>query len=155
MIEKTKLITTLYELSLLLYPRDLKEMVEEFIKNVMVRFGFSYASIEIPLASLKMCLPKSFSGSPNKVSFEKKYFKIEFGRTKEIPAEYTKILEPLMDKLDQTLEFLILNELKRRLLENSEDIILLVDKNLIVREMNKKAVELLGDLRGKPIDNVA
>uniref|UniRef100_A0A7J3TI27 histidine kinase n=1 Tax=Geoglobus ahangari TaxID=113653 RepID=A0A7J3TI27_9EURY len=154
MIDKTKLITTLYELSLLLYPRDVKEMIEEFIKNVMTRFGFSYASIEIPLAGLKMSLPKNFSNGLHKISFEKKYFKLEFGRTKEIPVEYTNILEPLMDKLDQTLEFLILSELKRKLLENNEDVIILVDKNMIVKEMNKKAVELLGDLREKPIDRM-
>ncbi len=153
-MDKTKLITTLYELSLLLYPRDVKDMVEEFIKNVMIRFGFSYAAIEIPLVNLKISLPKNFNDCPFNISFERRHFKIKFGRMKEIPPEYTKILEPLMDKLDQTLEFLILSELKRKLLENTEDVIILVDKNMIVREMNKKAMELLGDLKGKPIDRM-
>ncbi len=153
-MDKTKLMTTLYELSLMLYPRDAEELLKEFAKLVMTRFGFNCVSIELPLLDFRIALPKNVGNCPHKLKFEKRNFKITFGKKSEISEKYQKILESVLEKLDQTLEFVLLSSLRRKLLENNEDIIIFVDRNNVVREMNKRAYELFRDLRGKAIDKI-
>ncbi len=152
MIDKLGYLTTLYELSLMLYPKDVEDMLKEFVKIIMTRFGFSCAYIEVPLLEIKISIPKKIGNCENRITFERKNFRIMFGRRREIPEKYPKILDSILSKLDQMLEFAILSNARKRLLENNEDVIIFLERNHVVKEMNKKALEILGDLRGKVID---
>ncbi len=146
-----ELALTLYELSMLISPEDPKKLLSEFGKTVLKRFNFSCFSAEVPALNLRIRIPETGKFKYS-TSFSGKVLKIRFCRDYEIPAEYERVLEPLLRKMDYTLEYIILSKEREDLLRKSPDVIFLVDRDGKVVEMNDTARKVFGDIMGQKLD---
>ncbi|AGK61682.1 PAS domain S-box [Archaeoglobus sulfaticallidus PM70-1] len=151
-MDKNRLISALYEISMNIKPENPGKLVETFLITTSRNFGFSYAYAEVPKLNLKIEIPKK-AVYAHKISFEKKACRIIFGGKKEIPAEYFSAIELLVEKLDSVLECLLLaDERYRKIVENIKDIIILVNNDGVVVEANNAAEKVLGKIIGKKLD---
>ncbi len=146
-----ELALTLYELSMLISPEDPEKLLVEFGKTVLKRFNFSCFSAEVPALNLRVRIPER-GGFRHTLRFSGKVLKMQFCRDDRIPPEYERVLEPLFEKMDYTLEYIILSKEREDLLKKSPDVIFLVDREGRVVEMNDAAKRVFGDLTGKELD---
>ena len=143
-----ELASTLHELSMLISPRDPETLIREFGKTVLRKFNFSGFSAEVPFFNLIIRIPEK-GEFEHCLNFSGKVLKMKFCRDAEIPEDYRKILSPLFEKLDYTLEYQILSKEREDLLRKTPDVIFLVDKEGKVVEMNDTAKAVFGDIIGQ------
>jgi|Deesub1362B_J571_1020462.scaffolds.fasta_scaffold03154_2 signal transduction histidine kinase len=150
-MDKERLITTLFELSMIIKPETPEKLLKSFLTTVSKKFEFSYAFAEVPRLNLEIEIPRKGRYS-DLISFEKKVSSLRFGRLRKIPEEYVSVLDPIIERLDFMLDYVILTEERyKKMIEHSGDLIMLIDKNGEVVEANPSAINVLGDVIGKKV----
>ncbi len=136
-MDKEKLIAALFELSQMISPRDPKELLVEFGKETMRRFGFTCFEADVPAVGFSVRIPDSpCSGR----EFVGNAIKVKIGGVEEI---YWNALQPVLKRLDDMVGYLVLS---KYIFEESPDVIVIVDEDCNVIAMNRKAREVLGDV---------
>ncbi len=152
-MDKERLITILFELSMIIKPETPEKLLKSFLTIVSKKFEFSYAFAEVPRLNLEVEIPKKGRYS-DLISFEKRVCRLRFGRLRKIPEEYVSVLDPIIERLDFMLDYVILAEERyKKMVEHSGDLIMLIDKNGEVVEANPSAINVLGDVIGKKVED--
>lgn len=153
-MDKNRLVIALYELSILIKPENPENLLMKFLATTCKKFEFSYAYAEIPRLNLILEIPRKGKYS-DLILFEKKVCKVGFGRNRKIPEEYVSALDPIVEKIDFMIDYITLAEARyKKMIEQSKDLILLVDESENVIEANTSAIKVLGNIIGKKIDRI-
>ncbi|WP_330999871.1 PAS domain S-box protein [Archaeoglobus neptunius] len=151
--KRNELVSALYEISTLIFPRDPKNLLIELGREILKRMGFEQFRAEVPALKLKIRIPEN-GESTERLVFSGKAVKIWLGRDDEILRRYQKIFQPVFEKLDYTIGYIVLTMEREDLLKLSPDIIVFLDDNGRVVEMNETAKKIFGEVLGENFEEL-